>query len=161
MSYEANLYASLVDQIKAGAPGFSIAVAPERVYMALVPASNQEYPVICIRFPQQPYDSGKWSATGNKRDGLFVAELGIICQIPDGLNHPYGDASTPGILNLVTDIKNLLENAWATFKAAEPELVDYQFTTSMFQNEGAQPPLVSCTLTIAFITRFTAGNRSN
>ena len=159
MSYEAELFASLVDQITAGAPAFSTPIDAARVFMALVPQTNRQWPAICIMFPSQPYSTGAWATTGNKRDEKFIAQVGIAFQVAPDSAHPYGDATTPGVLQLVTDVKNLLENGFNTFRAACGELVDYSISTSVFQSLDASPPLVTATMTIVFSVRVVAGAR--
>jgi hypothetical protein len=157
-SYEASIFDSLLAQIQGACSGFSTSVDPARVYLMVVPDSNNQLPAFAIRFPQQPWSQSDWATTGSKKNEKFILEIGVVNQISADVTT--GQNPFQATLNLIRDLKNLLENGWSTFVAAAPELVDYQFTTSMWQNEAASPPTVSATLSIAFQIRLVAGNRN-
>lgn len=159
MSIAGPLFGSVVDVLRNAATATAIAVDPKSIYQAQMPTGNPQRPWMAIRLPTSPYDSTVWGASSNVRNGIFKVEVGLLADIPqDATNpHPYGDATTPGILTLVDDVLNALENGRATFMAASPKLVDYAVTASAFQKEDALT--ASATITIIFATRFTAGAR--
>jgi hypothetical protein len=157
VGYEAQLFAQVVDTLRAAGPAMSIPVDPARVFQANVPDMNAQNPTLAVRFPQGPYDTGSWAASSNKRNAIFIVEVGVIANLSSDGSHPYGDATHPGILTLTADVKNALENDFNTFRAACPQMVDYQLTTTFYVSEDVS--IASATITINFAVRFPMGGR--
>lgn len=159
MSIAGPLFGAVVDVLRNAATAAQIAVDPKSIYQAQMPSANTQLPAMAIRLPTQPYDSTDWGATQNIRNGVFKVEVGLMAAIPQDASvaHPYGDATTPGILTLTDDVMNALENGKATFFAATGRLVDFAVTSSAFAKEDSLT--ASATITVIFKTRFQAGSR--
>ena len=127
------------------------------------PDANGSMPYLVVHLgqPGAPFWDSKWSATGNKVDTHFKAKVSVVYQVSRGLEgaggHPLGDNTTPGPLNMNESVVNAVENGWAAFKSASPELVDMTITGgSSFSNDTW---IMQTDFTIDFFTRTTAGNR--
>jgi hypothetical protein len=156
MSIAGPLFGATVDAIVA-ACGSTLAVDSARVFQAVAPEANAQLPFVVVRLPQQGKGTGDWGGTGNLRNNDFKVEVCLAAEIPSGITHPYGDASTPGILTLTDDLMNVLENAKAAFLASTPKLIDYQLTAESFTKDDSRVGV--SVLTLIFKTRFFAGQR--
>lgn len=164
IGYAALDFNAVQDVIIAACTGGAIAVDPGKVFIEAEPQAGGKLPQITIAMPQEPYEDDTWAGSDKLKNSIFklyvfvVAELNVAATVPGG--HPFGDATTPGLLTIADQVCDALDSAYSTLMAASPKNVDVANSSKVFTRNAAGVRQVVTRITVTFKVRFFAGNRS-
>ncbi len=154
-----NCLNALSDALVAAATALSITVDRANIVQAMAP---MQPPNVVVCLPTIPFEQIVWGGTGNLKNDDFTAEVWINTQIQQEAvtagGHPYGDATTPGLLTITSQVEDAIENAYATLLAADTRIVDVQLLNTMYTRK-TDASVVSAVVRVKFTLRYFAGNR--
>ena len=156
--FSAQVLAQLLDSLIAAATASSISIDPASIFMEASPVGTHQVPYLVVRLPSD-FEKSQWSASQNQRDSHFTAAVSLYANVPPDGAHPFGDASTLGILNIFDQLHNAIDNARGALQTATSpnRLLDYQTQSSI--NWTEDPATATITITIDFWFRYIAGSR--
>lgn len=161
MGYSASLFNAVLTVVKDAVQASSITgVNVKNVFIAALPQAGREKPFIVVRLPQEPFKVSAWGGTGDTRNGTFIVDVDLCDEIRgnDANGHPFGDATTPGLLTRIDQIQDALEAGRATILAASGKAYDLEMNTTAHLIPADAVMAAVATVRVAIKVRYRAGN---
>lgn len=134
---------------------------PNHIFAAATAQAGISTPYVVVRLPDQPYRNEVWGATQNVKLGVFIVEIVAVDEVAPDEDFPYGGdgEGDEGILKLVDDICDLIDNQRAYLLSENPKVYDLATSVMSHTRITAEALEVVGIVRIEFKVRFQAGSR--
>jgi hypothetical protein len=161
MGVSADAINKVKEVLEAEKTGGTLTYLAELFFGSLGVVSSLAKPFILVRLPRVPYSEESWAATGNKRDARLLIEIVCVAEEKEAA-FPYGkssDAANRGILTLVDDVMNALDNNRGTILSANGKLLDFTLSIADHDKIAEDAKDWQASVLMELKVRFTHGTR--